>query len=135
MIIDLCCQLNLNIENLENIRSRRDFNRYEIKYPSNFILEELYPKLLVETVFFAEAYPINKKDVTSIIYDYLIEKKDYDTIEKYDLFPFEINENRRVSDTLIVNCQLFTVNYWNLKQSFKFPNGRWREMEKIGIDK
>ena len=113
VIIDLCCQLNLNIDNLENIRSRRDFNRYEIKYPSNFILEELYPKLLVETVFFADAYPINKKDVTSIIYDYLIEKKDYETIEKYDLFPFEINVQsleRTLIDKIYALCDYAISN-------------------------
>lgn len=113
VIIDLCCQLNLNIDNLENIRSRRDFNRYEINYKSNYSPNGLYPKLLVETVFFAEAYPINKKDVTSIIYDYLIEKKDYETIEKYDLFPFEINVQsleRTLIDKIYALCDYAISN-------------------------
>ena len=113
VFIDLCCQLNLNIDNLENIRSRRDFNRYEINYKSNYSPNGLYPKLLVETVFFAEAYPINKKDVTSIIYDYLIEKKDYETIEKYDLFPFEINVQsleRTLIDKIYALCDYAISN-------------------------
>lgn len=113
VIIDLCCQLNLNIDNLENIRSRRDFNRYEINYKSNYSPNGLYPKLLVETVFFAEAYPVNKKDVTSIIYDYLIEKKDYETIEKYDLFPFEINVQsleRTLIDKIYALCDYAISN-------------------------
>ena len=91
LIIDLCNDLKLRIDNINSIRSRRNFNCYEIEYPSQFVLGELYPKLLVETVFFLDAYPINKKEVTSIIYEYFLESKNTELIEKFDLFPFEIN--------------------------------------------
>lgn len=35
-IVDVCNDLNLKILNLENTRSRRAFNRYNIEYPIIF---------------------------------------------------------------------------------------------------
>ena len=50
-IIEVCRELGLEIINEADIRSRRDYNRYEIKYPIRFTGAGIKQYLLVETVF------------------------------------------------------------------------------------
>ena len=69
-IIEVCNELGLELINEANIRSRRDYNRYEIKYPIHFEGAGIKQFLLVETVFMVKAYPDEIKEVTSMIYDF-----------------------------------------------------------------
>ena len=51
-IIDVCHELlGFELLNAADIRSRRDYNRYEIKYPITFEGTGIKQYLLVETVF------------------------------------------------------------------------------------
>lgn len=84
-------ELELSLENPDDIRSRRDFNKYIIKYPSAFGAVQLKPNLVVETAIFFRAYPTQKMQATSFVYDYLSANGFDEVIEKYDLQPFELN--------------------------------------------
>ena len=81
-IIELCDKLGFTITNISDIRSRRKYNCYQIKYTDNKN-EKLKDILLVETVFMVKAYPYEQKEVTSIIYDYLLKNNKKDIIEEY----------------------------------------------------
>ena len=80
-----------NLDNAENVRSRRTFNRYIIDYPTVFSANYLKQHLMVETAVYIKAYPCKKMQATSIIYDYLHENGFDNLIEQYGLEPFEVN--------------------------------------------
>ena len=89
-IVDSCEKLNLQILNIDNIRSRRDFNRYEISYNPEYINKVILQKILVETTYISKTYPILEKETKCFIYDYLEEIGRRDLIEKFDVEPFKI---------------------------------------------
>ena len=89
-IVDSCEKLNLQILNIDNIRSRRDFNRYEISYNPEYINKVILQKILVETTYISKTYPILEKETKCFIYDYLEEIDRRDLIEKFDVEPFKI---------------------------------------------
>ena len=53
MLVDIAEELGMNISNLEDTRSRRDYNRYQIEYKSAFEIGEIPISsfVLVETSF------------------------------------------------------------------------------------
>lgn len=89
-IIEVCKELGLELMNESNIRSRRDYNRYEIKYPIHFEGTGIKQYLLVETVFMVKAYPDEIKSATSMIHDFWKEIGDYTAIEEYEMSPFNV---------------------------------------------
>ena len=89
-IVNSCVKLNIQISNLDNIRSRRDFNRYEIFYNPKYLSKFILQKLLVETTYISKSYPIYEKDTKCFIYNYLLENNLIDIINKFELAPFEI---------------------------------------------
>ena len=112
-IIEVCNELGLELINEANIRSRRDYNRYEIKYPIHFEGAGIKQFLLVETVFMVKAYPDEIKEVTSMIYDFWKEIKDEAAIEEYEMKPFEIRVqtlDRTLVDKLFAICDYAISN-------------------------
>ena len=89
-IVSSCEKLNLNILNLDTIRSRRDFNRYEISYNPKYISKVILQKLLVETTYISKSYPILEKDTKCFIFNYLNDNNHKDIIQKFELEPFKI---------------------------------------------
>ncbi len=112
-IIDVCNELGFQIMNIEDIRSRRDYNKYEIKYPMQFELTSIKQYILVETVFMVKAYPYEVKEASSMIYDFLNEINDQDIILKYDMMPFNINVQtleRTLIDKVFALCDYAVSN-------------------------
>lgn len=58
-IVNSANELDMTINNLEDTRSRRDYNRYSINYNSVLPLtsHELYPTVLLETSYTAISFP------------------------------------------------------------------------------
>jgi len=90
-IVDAINYCNLTLTEPESIRSRRDFNKYVIDYPTQFDSNFLKQHLIIETAVFFRAYPTEKKEADSLVYNYLLENKYSDIIELYDLAPFTLN--------------------------------------------
>ena len=90
-IVSIIDEFGFNLDNAENVRSRRTFNRYIIDYPTVFSANYLKQHLMVETAVYSKAYPCKKMQATSIIYDYLHENGFDNLIEQYGLEPFEVN--------------------------------------------
>ena len=80
----------LTLENKDDIRSRRDFNRYVIAYPSVFTSSAVKSKLIVETAVFTGIYPTEIKDVGNYIFDFLSKNNALDFVDTDTIRPFPI---------------------------------------------
>lgn len=83
----------VEIENGIN-RKSGNYRNVEYNYPSLFeenSLTEMNSSLKIETVTFLTPNPYEKKQVRSIVYDYLKEKEFDEYISQYGLEPFELN--------------------------------------------
>lgn len=89
-VIEVCHELGLELVNEAEIRSRGDYNRYEIKYPILFKGAGIKQYLLVETVFMIKSFPDEMKTATSMIYDFWKEIGDEEAIEEFEMKPFDI---------------------------------------------
>jgi len=90
-IISVIEKLHFELTNPDDIRSRRKYNKYIIDYNSSEKESYLKKMLIVETVFFQKAFPTERRQIKSIIYNYLIQTNKNDIITQYSLEPFEIN--------------------------------------------
>ena len=102
----------LTLENSGDIRSRRDFNRYIIAYPSVFTSSAVKSKLIVETAVFTGIYPTEVKDVGNYIFDFLSKNNalgfvDTDTIRP---FPIKVQKPERTFvDKVFALCDYHLV--------------------------
>ncbi len=84
-------QFDFTLVNPDEIRSRRDFNKYIISYPTVFNAAYLKQQLIVETAVFLRSYPSKRLTATSFVYDFLVKNNYSDIIAEYELEPFELN--------------------------------------------
>lgn len=82
--------LGLSIANLDQTRSKREFNRYEIPLPAVCAGSAVDGTLYVETAVMTPIAPNTKKQVASLVYDYLVSQGRIDLIEEYSLHPFTV---------------------------------------------
>ena len=90
-IVSIINDFGFTLDNADNIKSRRDYNRYIVDYPSVFESDFLKEHLIIETVVNIRAYPCERMQATSFIYDYLNNNGYTNLIEKYQLEPYELN--------------------------------------------
>jgi len=90
-ILDVISNLEFTLTNPESIRSRRDYNRYVIDYPSVMSADYLKEQLIVETAVYQRAYPTKIMKADSLIYQFLSDNGYDDFILQNDLQPFELN--------------------------------------------
>ncbi len=112
-IVDLCKDLNLSLLNEDKSKSRRDFNRYEIDYNPIFKGVGIRQILLVETTFIVQAYPFEERQLSSLIYDYLVSTNRDSITDKYNLLPFPIKVqslNRTLIDKIFAVCDYYLSN-------------------------
>ncbi len=82
------CGMKLN--NREEIRSRREFNKFVINYDSEYTIDALKPHLIVETALSIRSFPTEDLDADCYIYQFLKKRKLEDIIKQYQLEPFKI---------------------------------------------
>ncbi len=99
-IVSIIDEFGFALDNADNVRSRRNYNRYIVDYPTVFSSNFLKEHLIIETAVYIKAYPCERMQATSFIYDYLKQNGYDDLIQKYDLEPFELNV-QMASRTLI----------------------------------
>lgn len=81
----------MEIVNQEEIRSRRDFNSYKIKFDKSFNIEpDVISNIVIETFVVYKPYPTTSVYVNNFISNYLMEMERNDIIGKYELFPFKM---------------------------------------------
>lgn len=89
-ILSVINELGFTLDNADEVKSRRNYNKYIIDYPSVFFSGFLKDHLIVETVVNIKAYPCKSMKATSIIYDYLLAEGYADIIEHFALSPFSL---------------------------------------------
>lgn len=72
VILDVAKSLGLTVSNLENIKSRYDYNKYIFEYESLFYNKKL--EIIIETSFYYEVYPVQKQKVNNFISEFCIKK-------------------------------------------------------------
>lgn len=98
--------LGLNIENIGDTRSRRDYNRYDIVLPS----PSTNDLLIVETAIITPAYPVQSKSIQSFIGEYCDARGFPDATEEYGLKPFGVRASsveRTFCDKVFAVCDYY----------------------------
>lgn len=90
-IISVIDDLGFSLTDPDGIKSRREFNKYVIEYPTEFNVDFLKQHLIVETAIFFRAYPTQAMKADCFVYQYLFENGHNDIIDEFDLSPFEIS--------------------------------------------
>lgn len=112
-IIQVIDDLEFELTNADVIKSRRDYNRYIIDYPSSLSAVYLKEQLIVETAIYQRAYPTKKMNADSLIYQYLHENGYENFVEQYGLQPFELNvqtAERTLIDKLYALADYYLLN-------------------------
>lgn len=88
-ILTIADEIGLSLLNPDEIRSRRDYNRYMLAYDSvlNTLTDTVQPVVLMETFFAEVSFPTLQLPVHSYVGD-LFEEEAPDAIEEYDLSVF-----------------------------------------------
>ncbi len=90
-IVSIIDEFGFTLINTDKVRSRRDYNRYVVEYPTVFPTSFLKEHLIVETAVYIKAYPCKRMLASSLIYDYLKHNSFTELIEQYGLEPFALN--------------------------------------------
>lgn len=107
-IIDVAIKLSMDVKNLSDIESDKDYNFYELSYSNQFNPNEsILPFLLIETILAYRPYPCEVKEVSNYITKYLQENGRVDLIDQYELQPFNATVQtieRTIIDKLFALC-------------------------------
>ena len=103
--------LCLSIPNIDETRSRRDYNRYEIEYNSIQQAKDfaVQPMVFLETSYTAVSFPVVELDVHNYIGDMMKEEAP-EYIEQYQLSPFKMKVqclDRTLADKVFAICDYY----------------------------
>lgn len=134
-IVKICEELELTISNLENTRSRRDYNCYQISYPLLFENDEIDPIIKVETVFMQECYPEEVKQADSLIGEWMKANGFRKQAEDYELIPFNIRVQtmeRTLIDKVYALCDYMILN--NIQKHSRHIYDIYQLLKKIELN-
>lgn len=110
-VVNTMEELNLPIINIDETRSRRQYNCYRAEYTSIYgLITILKPELVVETYVALLPFPTTKRLVDNYIYRFLREIDRLDIAEAYNLMPFEITTQtieRTLVDKVFAICDYY----------------------------
>lgn len=112
-IVKTIKDLDFALKNENDILSGMDYNRFEIGYPSFHSSNGLKQNVIIETVFSINAYPIENKFASNIIYEYLNSAHLLDKFAFEELEPFEIKVQsviRTFIDKIFALCDYYLNN-------------------------
>lgn len=103
--------LNLPITNLEQTRSRRNYNCYHATYPSIYApVLEIKTELVIETYIALLPFPTTVRMTDNYIYRFLQQSDQIHLAEEFDLMPFEITVQtieRTLIDKVFALCDYY----------------------------
>jgi len=109
-VINTIKNCGFSLLNHEDIKSRRDYNQYQIGYNSEYSILSLKPHLLVETQVSIYSFPYEIMEADSLIYQYLKNENYFDIIADYNLEPFRIKTQsleRTYIDKVFAICDYY----------------------------
>lgn len=103
--------LNFPITNLEETRSRRNYNCYHAAYPSIYApTAELKSELIIETYIALLPFPTTVRMTDNYIYRFLRQSNQVYLAEEFNLMPFEITTQtieRTLVDKVFALCDYY----------------------------
>lgn len=106
-------ELGMEIYNIEETRSRRDYNCYRAAYTSIYTpLLSIRNELIVETYIGLLPYPTETRMVNNYIYQFLQSQQEEKLIAAYSLQPFEImtqDVRRTLIDKIFALCDYYLL--------------------------
>lgn len=112
-IIDIVKGFGFILENEKDILSGMQYNKFEIKYPSIYKTNGIKQNVIIETVFSINAFPIEFKNASNIIYNYLKGNELLNVISFTELIPFKIKTQsilRTFVDKIFAICDYYINN-------------------------
>ena len=109
-IVKVTDSLSLPVANLEETRSRRDYNCYLIPYPNLFGLASVSPAVKIETAFMTECYPLEERAADSILGEWLKPNGFEEQAKAYELFSFPVTvqtKERTFVDKVFALCDYY----------------------------
>ncbi|HCS14440.1 MAG TPA: nucleotidyl transferase AbiEii/AbiGii toxin family protein [Lachnospiraceae bacterium] len=110
-VVTVMEELQFPITNIDDTRSRRNYNCYKAAYSSIFERTSiLKPELVVETYVALLPFPTTRRKVDNYIYRFLKKIDRLDLAERYDLLPFEITTqiiDRTLVDKVFALCDYY----------------------------
>lgn len=112
-IVEVMDELEFPITNINDTRSRRNYNCYRAAYPS--VYEQigiLKSELVVETYVALLPFPTTQRMVDNYIYRFLEKIERLDLAERYELLPFEITTQtieRTLVDKVFALCDYYLL--------------------------
>lgn len=104
-----------SLKNGDDIRSRRDFNRYEIEYPKIFsTTNAIIPHIIIETIVTFAPYPCDERPVDNFITTFL-STSNQNVIEHYELETFNM-KIQAVERTFV--DKLFAICDYHLAENY-----------------
>lgn len=113
-IVSVSDKLNLTISNLQETRSRRDYNRYVINYNSvlDNLIDNLHSSVILETAYTTKSFPVNNKFVNSYVQQILLDEAP-ELIKTYSLNPYLMKVQsleRTFIDKIFAICDYYLQN-------------------------
>ena len=110
-IVEIASILGLEILNLDDTRSRRDYNQYVIAYTSviSSDADVLKPTVLLETSYTAVSFPTVTLAVNNYLGEMMLEET-AELMEQYGLAPFEMKVqgiDRTLADKVFAVCDYY----------------------------
>lgn len=113
-ITEIALELGMVIPNLEETRSRRDYNKYILQYES--VIEGagliVLPQIVLETSYTTPAFPTVALPVETIIEEYLVKSAMSDFFATYGLASFEMQVQsleRTLADKIFAICDYYIL--------------------------
>lgn len=113
-VTESATRLGMVIPNLEEIKSRRDYNKYILQYES--VIEGagliVLPQIVLETSYTTPAFPTVALPVETIIEEYLVKSATSDFFATYGLASFEMQVQsleRTLADKIFAICDYYIL--------------------------
>ena len=106
-------ELGMGVLNLDETRSRRDFNKYKISYNSAFVFWGLKQFIQVETYVAVPSFPSEKRKVKSIIQENLEATGFSDKVKEFGLTAFDV-QTQNLDRTLV--DKIFALGDYYIKK-------------------
>ena len=116
-ILKVIGDLGFELINESDILSRRDFNRYIVQYPRSF--DDNYavdPYIIIETIAIYEPYPIEMRNVSNYIADYINRSQNSELLKSKYAKNFSMlvqTIDRTFIDKLFAICDYYLNNNFN----------------------
>lgn len=115
-IVNTINKLGMKFLNPEKVQSDRDFNLYEVEFGRIFSTKSrMVPHIIIETIVVYKPYPLEKRQVSNYILNYLKEQGKDKIIEDYELEEFEMTI-QKIERTFV--DKLFAICDYHLNKKY-----------------